>query len=344
MKIRHLSDKIIWFGKHTGYELLSDYLKQINNQIKSICLPHNLMLRGIGKLYSSYKKWPERNSISALSEFIFDLVTKNKDIIKHILYLEHHLIYMEKWKNKAPRNIIGTIHHPPIQWYEERIKFLKKLSSAIVLYKKDIKFFEKYVGKNRVKFIHHGCDTDFFKPKEDQYKNHVLSVGHHRRNFPMLIRIIKKLSKRYKNLIFDIVIPEKFKNPYFFKDLINNKSVIWHHKISDEKLLEFYQKSLILLIPINHSGANNSIIESLSCGLPIVTTDVGGVRDYGGGSIYPIVKNDDDDTMIKLVEKYLSDETYRNKISKKQREFAEQKLAWPIIAKKHLEVYKELIE
>jgi glycosyltransferase involved in cell wall biosynthesis len=82
----------------------------------------------------------------------------------------------------------------------------------------------------------------------------------------------------------------------------------------------------------------------MACGLPVVTTDVGGIRDYGGGSIYPVVKNNDDDAMVELVEKYLADEKYRNSIAKKERQFAEDKLAWPIVAKRHLKVYEGLMK
>ena len=57
---------------------------------------------------------------------------------------------------------------------------------------------------------------------------------------------------------------------------------------------------------MSDSGANNAIVESLACGLPVITTDVGGIRDYGGGTIYPVVANEDDDGMIGLVEQYLS--------------------------------------
>jgi len=36
-------------------------------------------------------------------------------------------------------------------------------------------------------------------------------------------------------------------------------------------------------MPMKSSGANNAIVEALACGLTVVTTDVGGICDYGGG-------------------------------------------------------------
>jgi glycosyltransferase involved in cell wall biosynthesis len=91
------------------------------------------------------------------------------------------------------------------------------------------------------------------------------------------------------------------------------------------------------------TSANNAIVESLACGLPVVTTDVGGIRDYGGGSIYPVVANNDDDSMVELVEKYLDHPEWRNETGRRCRKFAENNLAWPIIALKHLQLYKKIL-
>jgi len=95
-------------------------------------------------------------------------------------------------------------------------------------------------------------------------------------------------------------------------------------------------------LPMNESGANTAVTEALSSGLPLVTTDVGGIRDYGGGSIFPIVANNDDDAMIALVEQYLSKPSWRDETGQKCRKFAEETLAWPLVAQKHLQAYREL--
>jgi glycosyltransferase involved in cell wall biosynthesis len=74
-----------------------------------------------------------------------------------------------------------------------------------------------------------------------------------------------------------------------------------------------------------------------------VTTDVGGITDYGGGTVFPVVANNDDDAMFGLVEQYLSNPGWRDEAGRKNRQFAEETLAWPQIAQKHLHAYQELI-
>ena len=58
---------------------------------------------------------------------------------------------------------------------------------------------------------------------------------------------------------------------------------VGHQNVSDEKLRDFYQKSYLLLMPMESCSANNSLVEALACGLPVVTTAIGGIEDYGGG-------------------------------------------------------------
>ena len=120
------------------------------------------------------------------------------------------------------------------------------------------------------------------------------------------------------------------------------KNIRWHERLQEAELLKLYQESRLLLMPMNDSGVNTAIVEALASGLPIITTDVGGIRDYGGGSVYTVVANNDNDAMIALVEEYLNNEDRRNEAGEKCRAFAEQNLSWPLVAQKHIEAYKDL--
>lgn len=349
MNIHYLCDHFPWFGEHQSYDQLPIYIKSDKLNIHITNTKYGFLQKCIGKLYSLYNGWWwRRDSVRSAAEFRFLLSIMNrKDIISHILFFEFHNYFVEKWR-KAPRYIIGTIHHPPSQSSRFGLRLvenLKRLSSAVIMYQRDIKFFEQYIGQNRVKFIHHGVDTDFFYPAEQNFSasKKILFVGHNNRNTEMLHRIVIRLAKKYPGLQFGLVVPEEFRYFDGFQKLSNHSAVKWHQKISEYTFREFYQQGYLLLLPMNDSGANNAVVEALACGLPIVTTDVGGIRDYGGASIYPVVPNNDDNAMINLIERYLNDTAWYNEIAKKCREFAEQNLAWPIIAKKHLDAYKDLL-
>lgn len=144
-------------------------------------------------------------------------------------------------------------------------------------------------------------------------------------------------------MFFDLLVPISRRDVPGLRELRYHPQVKWHSDLDDTELLDLHHQASLLLLPMNDSGANTAVVEALACGLPVVTTDVGGIRDYGGGCIYPIVPNNCDDAMIGLVEQYLSKPDWRDQIAQRSRKFAEETLAWPLLAKKHLEVYRELV-
>jgi glycosyltransferase involved in cell wall biosynthesis len=303
-------------------------------------LPH----RVAGKLYSAVKRWPQRSHPHAAAELQFALCSRVKRWdVKHVLYVEDHLLFFDQWR-KAPQNIICTIHLPRAVWNNEMLMGLTRLSSAIVLYHRDREFFESFVGPERVRFIHYGVSTDFFRPRPDNIvsERRLLSVGHYLRNVGMLSRVIRRLSHRHPDLAFDIVVPERFVKTAGFSELLKMPRVHWYQALTDEELRYLYQRSYLLLLPMDYVGASNAIVEALACGLPIVSTGVGGISDYGGGDIYPTVDNNDDDGMIELVEKYLNAEDWREAVARRCRTFAETELSWPRVAQEHLDAYSAL--
>jgi glycosyltransferase involved in cell wall biosynthesis len=337
-----LSKRIPWFGQHTGYQQLPRYLQRIEPSTLVFAPRHRMRERFIGKAYSLYRGWSRRNQWDAAAEFRFARAETSGRAVRHILHLEEHSWFLDRW-DKAPRDVIGTLHLPPDAWTEEELENVARLSSGIVLYRRDLVFFESLVGEGRVRFIPHGVDVEFFRPARIQPEpRDLLFAGHYLRNTKMLARVVPRLSEHHSELRFHLLVPEEFRDLDGLPELAGHPAVVWHQRLSDDQLRDLIASSYLLLLPMNNSGANTAVVEALASGTPIVTTDVGGIRDYGGNSLFPIVANDDDDAMIALVERYLEDREWRNETGKRCRAFAETELPWPLIAQLHLEAYEEL--
>ena len=340
VKLLHLREKIPWFGSHSGYEQLTRHLPSPVAVVKP---RRGLLARYLGSGYARFHGRYGRGAAS-LSEMEFRFRRKSmRPAASHILYLESHLDVLNDWSGRQ-KNLVGTIHLPPSVWKPEQVHLLSRLDAAVVLYRKDIPFFESHVGKGRIHFILHGTDAEFFKPDASKISMppRILYSGVYLRNEAMLVRVLERLLKKFPEVRFDLLVPRHHRNSPPLAPLLNHPAVTWHAGLSDEELRALYQKSYFLLLPMNDSGANTAVVEALTSGLPVLTTDVGGIGDYGGNDFFPIVQNNDDDAMVALAEKYLSQPEWRHEISRRCRQFAEEKMAWPLVARKHLELYQKL--
>jgi len=81
----------------------------------------------------------------------------------------------------------------------------------------------------------------------------------------------------------------------------------WHGQVDDPTLLRLYQQASRHLTPFRDFAANNALVESLACGLPIVTNDRGGVRDYGAGTVYPLAHDNSAVALAELCERCVAD-------------------------------------
>lgn len=337
----YLANKIPWFGNHTGYQQLPRYVQKLVPQMKLIGARNSFRDRMLGKAYSLYRGWSERNQFDAAAEWRLVRANSVPNPVKHILHFEEHFMFFDQW-SKAPRDFMATLHIPRAQWTPPELDALKRVSSAMVLYRRDIDFFESYVGTGRVKFVPHGVDVEFFRPRAAVQPNRILFPGHYLRNTVMLSRVIRRLAEKHRGLEFHLLVPEAFRYFEGFDELKGRADVFWHQNLNDDELCALISSSYLVLLPMNDSGANTAVVEALACGAPVVTTDVGGIRDYGGGSVFPIVRNNDDDAMTDLVSQYLSNATWRDEMSQRCRELAVNQFAWPLIAQRHLNIYETL--
>src|SRR5262249_58554088 len=76
--------------------------------------------------------------------------------------------------------------------------------------------------------------------------------------------------------------------------------------------------------------ANNAILESMACGVPLVVTDVGGVRDYVGADAAALVRRGDARHMVETALALLGDNCERKRMADLARARALQ-FAWTAV-------------
>ncbi|MEM1157519.1 MAG: glycosyltransferase family 4 protein [Verrucomicrobiota bacterium] len=339
MKYVFLSHINEWYGKHSGYYL---YLPLLVKKYVSDCrlilfcsTPLKLHLHKLIRIFLGV-------TLEDI-QFIYQVHRSGSDQLNIILDIEERLEIKELWNGmKLPRNVIATIHYPASTWNKRSLHLLSRYSSAIMLYQKDIPFFEKYIGRDRIAFVRHGVDVDFFIPaKMEERRREVVIVGQFHRDWKVVQQVLMNRLETDSETIFNFIIPLRKlirKMPW----VREHKQIKVHSRITDQQLLSIYQRSRLMFLPLVHSGANNAVVEAMSCGLPIVTTDVGGIRDYGGGSIYELAAPGCVDSHQALLDRYLDGTDLCSRISKDIRDFSVRYLDWKVVVPEHLKAYREL--
>lgn len=344
LRVDALAARIPWLGAHSGYEQLVRHLPAAGATVhvtRCYTSPGQIRL-GRAAAWWQGERWRE-DPVHVAGELRFALGARRR-AIRHLLYGEVHHTFLTRWR-KAPPTVVATLHHPPSQWgaWHPSLEVdLARLSSAIVLWSADLERFEALVGRGRVRFVRHGVDTDFFRPPAAPGNGppRVVYAGQNGRDTATLRLMVERLAARRRDLRFDLVVREtiRTRDPEL-RRLAEHPNVDWHEGLSDEALRDLYGRAAVMALPLVTCGAVNTLLEGLACGLPVVTTDVGGVRDYGIESAVP---PGDADAMLSVVEEYLDSPVRRHETGARARAFAERELAWPRIAAEHVAAYRAL--
>lgn len=227
--------------------------------------------------------------------------------------------------------LVLFVHQPPA-WFKlnwSDFSVFKKVKSIVGLSTAQVEFFKKITAKPVYK-IHHGVDLDFFKPDPSGIKSshQLIFVGQWMRDFDVLSKSMMLLLPLMSNLTLHCVIQRKFRNHPALYQLALFDNVVWHDDIHSADLLSLYQTSDALYLPLIDSTANNALNEAMACGLPIITTDVGGVSDYLQGHAFILAKVGDAADHARAVTSFFDNIQAYASLSRDIRNHAESYLSW----------------
>ncbi len=140
---------------------------------------------------------------------------------------------------------------------------------------KDYGFFLK----QKTTIIYNGIDTSVFVKRTQENKNKFIVTSHlrHSKGIQDLIKAVSSLEESIKNqLQIDIYGEGPYEKELLAITTAFNLNSIIHFKGSSSKLNELYADYSYLLQPTYMECFSLSILESLTCNVPVITTTVGG--------------------------------------------------------------------
>jgi glycosyltransferase involved in cell wall biosynthesis len=246
--------------------------------------------------------------------------------------------------------VVATTHLPPSWW---RLfgdpAVVAHLDALVTVSSEQRDFFEPYVP-GRVSYIPHGIDTDFFSPEPGNRpafgERRCLCVGELYRDMPMLAEVIERMMRSDAAVRFDLVYPDhgRGRDRQTLMRIARQSRVHWHSGLSDEQLRELYRRADLLVLPLVDCTANNAILEAMACGVPILTTDLPGVRDYAQPACAHVTPAHDAVSMADAAQVLLADPARRAAMGAAARRDAETRFAWPVIARQWIELYARVCD
>jgi glycosyltransferase involved in cell wall biosynthesis len=328
---------------HSGYSKLAEFgLAQFGGEVIPVSKPLPRAIVRERLLWHLAKGTPgyDRTSMAAELNVAYRIL-REKGCLYHFLYGEKTYHYAGFLNNIRENKIVATFHLPPegirnavqIDWH------IRQLSAVICLGRNQQEYFEKIIEPDRIFFVPLGLDTEYFTPppsSNSRNPNLCLFVGENYRDFPTFRGVLELVSYRFPGIQFVAVLPSRS-----FDLIGKHPNLLLRSGVPESELLELYRTASVMVMPLKEAVANNAVLESMACGLPLVVTDVGAIRDYVTSDCAVLIEPYDSRNMAEAVINLLNDPDERQRLSKKSREQA-LKFSWPEVVRQLESVYNTI--
>lgn len=120
--------------------------------------------------------------------------------------------------------------------------------------------------------------------KRGEKKNfiHLSSLYERVKNISGIIEAVRRLSEIREDFQFHFLGGEELEN---HKAIAKEKGVlddfvVFHGELSYKEVPAYYNNSICLVMFSNYESLPCVIVEALACGIPVISSDVGGIREY----------------------------------------------------------------
>lgn len=251
------------------------------------------------------------------------------------------------------------ITRPILRYLLNHVSFLIGPSDELC----DVHFLKE---RGRVAYIANGVDVDEFAPKTNdeiavmrrnmRYDPSVPIVLCARRWAPtkgvvFFAKALKEVLSKHPNVRFLISGNEYYGYPEyrekvmsFIEDKDVRASVVLLGDIPHTEIQKYYQISDIVVLPSLMEATSLSGLEAMSCGKPLLGTDVGGIPEIiEDGKNGCLVPPENEKKIADALNVMLNDRERLNEMGKYGRFLATERFSWRQVAENTLAVYEQVL-
>ncbi|MCZ6619133.1 MAG: glycosyltransferase family 4 protein [Gammaproteobacteria bacterium] len=262
-------------------------------------------------------------------------ITWDKDIaLNHATSWGERLL-IKRWHNflHMQANVARRVHH--IVTVSERSR--QDISSAF------------NINPDRVRVIYNGIDTDAFHPEPGIKRNPwqiitTASADQPLKGTQYLIPAFARLLTKYPRLKLIFIGNPKPGGPTerLIKQLNIGDRIQFMHGITTEQIRFLYAGSSLAVVPSEYEGFGLPAGEAMACGIPVVSTDGGGLPEVVGDAAV-VVPAKSSEALANAMADLLENPSMRARIGHLGREHILARFSWQRAAGETAELYREAL-
>lgn len=197
--------------------------------------------------------------------------------------------------------------------------------------------------------IPNAVDTDLFHKKNTPQKGNIikiLSVGrlNVQKNFPLLIDGIAGLQNKVKRKIaLTIVGTGPLKEAFKHQAQAYELDLRILDRINNNRMPEVYCEHDVFVMTSPREGHPRALIEAMSCGLPVIGTNVEGIKDIIEDGVNGLLCDCNPADVTRKVLSLANDEAYARRLGEKARVDVVNKYSFKALIQKEKDIYHKIL-
>ncbi|MFE3898712.1 MULTISPECIES: glycosyltransferase [Priestia] len=215
--------------------------------------------------------------------------------VSHYYFMQNHHTFRE-WTDQP------IFNHSFITEYLSKIKSIGAINSNLT------KLISNLSPNSNVKYIKQFVDTDHFMPDETKLSSDEFVIG--------WVGDTEKTCKNYYTTYLQIV--EAFKH----HPQVRFKEATMKSFVPSNEMPAFYNSLDLLIVTGNHEGGPAPVLEAYACGIPVLSTNIGYVKDVTPSDTHHLILNTNDpNCFINKINELLESRNELKDIGKKVRKY-----------------------
>jgi glycosyltransferase involved in cell wall biosynthesis len=185
-------------------------------------------------------------------------------------------------------------------------------------------------------------DTNLFfpskKPPNQFMILHISSLVDDHKNITGMLQAIRKFQELVPDFLFYLIGDNPFQYQHNIETLgIKPENIQLVDQVTHQEIAKYLQQAKVLIMFSNFENLPCVILEAFASGVPVISTDVGGIKEFFPKDFGKLIASKDQNQMVNTLLEF--EEKHRHFDKEKMHQYAEQQFSKENIGKKFEQLY-----